>query len=570
MRKQKLLSIILMSMCILCASIFPVRYVLAAMTNNPINPNPDIMDDPGGGGVSWSWNVDQETLPETWSRFSGEGTETNPYLIYNSEDLDNFKIKVYNSSQTVYGIIMSDFHYGSYGDITNLQDSSHTYYEYRSFVLDGNYKRIKLDIDASSSYEYGYAVGLFGWIGSCSIKNLKVTGKINLNGYIEGVGALVGGVCHSAVIDNCYVSADINFTAGYDPDRSSYVGGFIGSGAGINENYSGATIAITNSAYVGNMRVFPASLSKIKCDGFVTSGSAPKLNGLSSTENSYAYYYRYVKGESSSGMQSDATMNSLTKSFDEAYNSYLSGENYFVKGKWSEGSQSLKYYYSGAPNISWLLNRNKIKTGRVNAYAIEKGYETDQTTIYENILVLNDTSVSANEKEIEYNLFGEEYNHLISYTPKHSNFIFREYQTTSSGNQINLTIYYDIKISVNILTPVDENGNSVEGYYTINDTGSCSDNFPDLITYSQTLTKYYGGAVYSYAKLTLGGTRNYEITVDRKYVLVGFKFVNSVRNLSTLGGNFGNSTYRKLIDIENQSITLQPILKMKTYTATFN
>lgn len=151
---------------------------------------------------------------EIWTQ--GSGTEANPYLIENAQQLA-FIAEMVNGGVTHYD--------NTYFKLTtNVQIDSTSAWEpiglnetyYFGGHFDGDNHLVTLYLH-TTTLTY---VGLFGFIQNASIQNLGVGGEIIRNGgVISHTGGIVGQVNLNAIINNCYNIASIT---GY------YVGAIVG------------------------------------------------------------------------------------------------------------------------------------------------------------------------------------------------------------------------------------------------------------------------------------------------------------------------------------------------------
>ena len=153
--------------------------------------------------------------------YSGEGTETSPYIIASIDDLSKLRDKV-NGGETYEGVyfkLTSDITLtGEWTPIGNGSRSSSTYTG-NAFkgVFDGNEKTIDgLNIANGSSDE---TKGLFGVVDGGTVKNLKLK-NVNISTSSKNVGGAAGLMVNNATID--YVEVSGTLTA---PDG---VGGIVG------------------------------------------------------------------------------------------------------------------------------------------------------------------------------------------------------------------------------------------------------------------------------------------------------------------------------------------------------
>lgn len=118
-------------------------------------------------------------------------------------------------------------------------------------TFNGNGFTVTVDITADESYEYGNA-GLFGYLYTATVKNLKVAGSVNVSSDgCQFVGAITGGT-YEAEIVNCSNAADITVES-----EAAYVGGIVGFDEGYGTSLTGCanhgTVNAENSGSVGGI-----------------------------------------------------------------------------------------------------------------------------------------------------------------------------------------------------------------------------------------------------------------------------------------------------------------------------
>lgn len=234
--------------------------------------------------------------------FSGEGTQTNPYLIESIEDIVNlatnvnngenykgkyFKLKqnldfnsvksyadanskyLYNSNKCGYeknesGTEIKTLCTTGEGFITIGREADKAF----SGIFDGNnctIKNLYINIENIPTGK-DYEIGLFGMINDNEIKNLSVTGKIT-TAIVSDVGGIVGYANNnntSVTIENCKSAVNISHNG------DGYVGGIAGCMYGSIKkctnigNIESKTDSENSSSYVGGIAGF---LSKSFLDG---------------------------------------------------------------------------------------------------------------------------------------------------------------------------------------------------------------------------------------------------------------------------------------------------------------
>ena len=176
--------------------------------------------------------------------YSGEGTETSPYIIASIDDLSKLRDKV-NGGETYEGVyfkLTSDITLtGEWTPIGNGSRSSSTYTG-NAFkgVFDGNEKTIDgLNIANGSSDE---TKGLFGVVDGGTVKNLKLT-NVNISTSSKNVGGAAGLMVNNATIDKVEVYGTLTAPDG--------VGGIVGRmiiDGTISNCTNNATVTATTAA----------------------------------------------------------------------------------------------------------------------------------------------------------------------------------------------------------------------------------------------------------------------------------------------------------------------------------
>jgi hypothetical protein len=199
--------------------------------------------------------------------YKGDGSTSNPYLIYTVADLNAIRDSV-NTKNAVYGNkaykLMNDLDFSKEtSDWTPIADTTTVAFK---GVFDGNGKTIKgmninfsyVKHDRNPYLKYG---GLFGNIEGAEIKNLGVNWTVlfqtpysgdlylggiagygsgtitncNSTGFIKGYAqgfAYVGGILGNgtATITNCYSTGDISASSWGSSGACGYAGGILGKG----------------------------------------------------------------------------------------------------------------------------------------------------------------------------------------------------------------------------------------------------------------------------------------------------------------------------------------------------
>jgi RHS repeat-associated protein len=186
------------------------------------------------------------------AQFIGDGTESDPYRIYNISGL-----QAINNNLSAHYILMNDIDASetrSWNSGAGFAPLGPSYSNKFTGSLGGQgYTIDKLYISRTGTYE----VGLFGTTGQSSeISNVKLT-NVNITGN-QDVGGIVG--LNLGNVKKCYVSGDVSGT--------DFVGGIVGDNYGglITESYTTASVSGTDfvGGFVGGL--FEGTLS----DSFAT------------------------------------------------------------------------------------------------------------------------------------------------------------------------------------------------------------------------------------------------------------------------------------------------------------
>lgn len=173
---------------------------------------------------------------------SGTGTEKDPYVIVNGEQLAKMVLDTESEGK-----------YYKLGADIMLNDTSldeWTYYA-RQWIWTNNIFKGNLDGDCHTIeglyFESTKAkVGLICYAANASLKRIILNNAyVHSTGY--AVGAFVGDANHGKVlIEECYATENVSVQSTYDADNNKGAGGFVG--------YGGATIEIYGSAYLGTVK----------------------------------------------------------------------------------------------------------------------------------------------------------------------------------------------------------------------------------------------------------------------------------------------------------------------------
>lgn len=177
-------------------------------------------------GTTKPATVDKVNYP--YNEIEGKGTEDEPYLIYDLEDLDDVNSELYSNYK-----LMNDLDMTSSNIIIGEMKAPFT------GVFDGNNHTIDgLTINKTTNYN-----GLFTYIKNATIKNLNLT-NVNITG-ASYTGSLVGQAEGRNNITNIDVTGTINTTG-------AYVGGLIGYNTNTTEDEEIISNITTNVTITGN------------------------------------------------------------------------------------------------------------------------------------------------------------------------------------------------------------------------------------------------------------------------------------------------------------------------------
>lgn len=185
---------------------------------------------------SYYWESRTST-DDTWETATGDGSESNPYIIDSPERLKSFKIKVNNSGDGYEG---KYFKLGAdiYIDYQNDGDQWIPIGNSTPFkgIFDGSGYTIGGVMQATGT-EFNY--GFFGNIDGATIKNLHIASNISASDIevnsIFNYGGIVGSA-YNAIITNCTMTGNfILYTVAPQSTNSMNIGGIVGSLSGVCE-----------------------------------------------------------------------------------------------------------------------------------------------------------------------------------------------------------------------------------------------------------------------------------------------------------------------------------------------
>ncbi|MFA7056337.1 MAG: hypothetical protein WC155_02085, partial [Candidatus Cloacimonadales bacterium] len=269
----------------------------------------------------------------------GTGTETEPYLISNLNDL------LYLSLTPAY------WESGVYIEQTANIDASDT----QAWNAGKGFSPIGLNINFQGSYNgKGYTIsnlyinrpitndaGLFGNILSASISNVGL-----VNAQIVGK-EYVGGLASSAelsTISNTYVTGSVNATGGS-------IGGIIGFAMDTTINNSYATCSVNGIESVGGLVgiAFDTTISKSYAIGLVSGSEA--VGGLISDDDSNTVLYSFWDIDTTEQEISAGGTGKTTAEMKDI-NTYLTAGWDFAH-ETDNGTEDIWVYYNDYPHLSW-------------------------------------------------------------------------------------------------------------------------------------------------------------------------------------------------------------------------
>lgn len=234
-------------------------------------------------------------LTNTYNKFYGTGTEGDPFLIYNLDELRRVPV---NSAK--YFKLMNDINCGddSWTPIGSNNSNSFT------GTFDGNGKTITYKINHTD--EGTPNLGFFGHTSStATIKNLKVSGSIvsNSNGGYStaGLGSIVG-YCNGSTIQNCF--SNVNMTSTYTGTFNVMYGGIVGYLASGSVSYCFVSGAINGNGKnrVGGIVGHHGSGTITHCtfEGTVSGGTnVGMIVGNTNSESNVTNCHYYVANKAS-------------------------------------------------------------------------------------------------------------------------------------------------------------------------------------------------------------------------------------------------------------------------------
>ena len=332
------------------------------------------------------------TVTGTHAFATGNGTETDPYLIYSAEGLKAFRDIVNSTNPAACAKLMNDIvlndgtfdENGNYSSGANPEEwtpigvyrnsSDCTFY---TGTFDGQGHTIKglyVNVTATSDF---YA-GLFGYLEGAVIRNLTV------DGYVQGVnnvGGIVGGTKANATIENCRNNCRVVCKTEKFQLHAGGIAGFA------------ANTTITGCLNTGAVEAFASSSSMCDAAGIVSSLGANvtvkncyntgtvKITGNDRLEQSWA---GGIVGNSGTSTVSDCyNVGTVTINYTGSGDNYIASAGGIAGtfGFWQTGTGKMRDCYNvGTVTSTGAGTKNYVGgvAGR-NYGAVENCYYLDST-----------------------------------------------------------------------------------------------------------------------------------------------------------------------------------------------
>ena len=233
-----------------------------------------------------------QVMGQTYS--GGSGTENDPYLIFSKADMETLAAAVNggnNYSQGKYFLLTQNLN----GITTSIGSNSTT--ESFQGIFDGGGYTISINSGG----------GIFLCIFSATVKNLNVSGAINIAVVYNSSSYAVGGICHSAsnsTISNCHSNVSIYAESIFN-GADSYTGGICGdaavvtiencyNSASISGSYAGGICGKANASTISNCyNTAIIQTTSYQCGGGIcgqiTSSTIESCYNLGNLTTSYCY-----------------------------------------------------------------------------------------------------------------------------------------------------------------------------------------------------------------------------------------------------------------------------------------
>ena len=181
---------------------------------------PDHITAGSTGCETWSRKRDDATVTlinsyATQEYTQGDGTAANPYRIHSASDWNTFvnAVEDAKNSKWVDAILMNDITVNTYA-------GRGTAAVYRG-TFDGNGHTLNVNISRSDNA----SAAPFSYVGDCTIKNLRVTGKVSGRMHSAGLIGTAQDGTPTITLDRVWVSTDVTST-------ETHAGGIIGHSNG--------------------------------------------------------------------------------------------------------------------------------------------------------------------------------------------------------------------------------------------------------------------------------------------------------------------------------------------------
>ncbi len=232
-----------------------------------------------GGNVSLTLDANgaNKATNKENSVFRGDGTEESPYLISNAMELGLIRDKI---NGAVSGSALLTASYKLVNDIDLSAFANWTPIGTNDRAFSGHFNGDNHNVSKMNITSGSY-VGLFGYVGSATIENVKLT-NANVSG-AKVVGGLIGQIKANATVKNCSIDGN-SVVVGSDSNTAGLIGNAI-NGDNIQ------LISLINNAKVENTATSNSRaagiLSQLTTNATVTLKDCIN-NGVIKTNNGYA------------------------------------------------------------------------------------------------------------------------------------------------------------------------------------------------------------------------------------------------------------------------------------------
>lgn len=266
-------------------------------------------------------------------KFNGSGTQDNPYLIRNKEELVQLSEYL---NDPVYNSMFNKASYQQTADIDLKGIAWKPMAGNRTAAFNGTYDGA-CHIISNLTVNNDHFGGLFGYISVGAVKNLVINnGSITAKTTAGGISAQLG---NGAVISQCAYNGTVS---------ADVAGGLVGEafdGSSINSSYCNGNITGKTAAggIVGSATFRGAKANNCyHGEGSIKAESAGGIAGISNTDTAITNSY-YIKGSASgTTINSDGTAVSdkLMKSLSDTLESPFSDSNKYPVFSWLETADS--------------------------------------------------------------------------------------------------------------------------------------------------------------------------------------------------------------------------------------